>query len=287
MMRVEMRLSQKTAEVFAPDGVPIRRALARTTHLCLAAHSDDIEIMAPWAILECFGRADRWFCGVVATNGAGSPRADLYAKHSDGQMRVIRRLEQKKAAVVGEFGALAMLDHPSVAVKNPRAAAVRADIKAIMLAARPDVVITHNLADKHDTHVALALRTLESLRELPSAARPRKLFGGEVWRDLDWMPDSEKVLWDVSKRENIQAALLGVFDSQISGGKRYDLAAAARRRAYATYSQSRSVDAATGFSAAMDLTPLIRNVALDPAEYVAAFVKRFGDDVRRRLDRFL
>ena len=281
-----MKLTRSTAEVFVPDGLPVSRALARTTSMCIAAHHDDIEIMAPHAILECFGAPRKWFMGVVVTNGAGSPRADLYARFTDRQMQAVRREEQRKAAIVGEFGALAMVDHPSSAVKSPGKRDVREDLCRLILAAKPDVVIGHNLADKHDTHVALALRTIEALRSLPPKARPRRFYGGEVWRDLDWMPDGEKVRWDVSGRENIQAALLGVFDSQISGGKRYDLAAAARRRAAATYYQSHRVDAATAASVAMDLTPLLRDDSIDPAAYVAGMIGRFRNDVLKRIGRF-
>lgn len=281
-----MKLARPTAEIYVPDGTPIPRALARTTHLCIAAHHDDIEIMAPAAILECFGRKDKWFMGVVATDGSGSPRADLYARFTDAEMRAVRRGEQEKAAVVGEFGALVMLDHPSAAVKKTRKAAVRKDVRELVLAARPDVLITHNLCDKHDTHVALALRVIEALRGLPREKQPRKVYGGEVWRGLDWLLDEDKVLWNVSKRENIQNALLGVFDSQISGGKRYDLAAAARRRAHATYTQPRKVDAGTGLSVAMDLTPLVWDPRIDPVEYAEAFVARFGADVRKRILKF-
>jgi LmbE family N-acetylglucosaminyl deacetylase len=281
-----MKLTRSTAEIFVPDGLPVSRALARTTSMCIAAHHDDIEIMAPHAILECFGRADRWFMGVVVTDGAGSPRADLYARCTDKQMQEVRKVEQRKAAVVGEFGALAMLAHPSSSVKSPRGKDVREDLCRLVRVARPDVIIGHNLADKHDTHVALALRTIEALRSLAPKARPRRFYGGEVWRDLDWMLDGEKIRWDVSRRENIQAALLGVFDSQISGGKRYDLAAAARRRAAATYYQSHKVDATTAAAIGMDLTPLLRDDTIDPSEYVAGMVERFRKDILNRIRRF-
>ncbi len=42
-------------------------ALARTTHIGVVAHPDDLEIMAWPAIRDCFGREERWFLGVVAT----------------------------------------------------------------------------------------------------------------------------------------------------------------------------------------------------------------------------
>jgi LmbE family N-acetylglucosaminyl deacetylase len=282
-----VKLARSTAEIFIPDGLPVSRALARATFMCVAAHHDDIEIMAPRAILECFGRSDRWFTGVVATTGAGSPRADLYARYTDRQMRAVRKLEQRKAAIIGEFGALVLLDHPSSAVKNPEGKDVREDIRNLALAAKPDVLIGHNLADQHDTHVALALRTIEALRSLPPKIRPRKFYGGEVWRSLDWILDDEKVTWDVSRRENIQAALLGVFDSQISGGKRYDLAATARRRAAATYNQSHRIDTATALSVAMDMTPLLSDDRRDPLEFVEGFIERFKKDVRKRIEQFI
>ena len=221
------------------------------------------------------------------TNGAGSPRVDLYVRYTDKQMQAVRKLEQRKAAIIGEFGALVLIDHPSSAVKNPNEKDVREDIRSLALAAKPDVIIGHNLADKHDTHVALALRTIEALRSLPPKARPSKLYGGEVWRDLDWIVDDEKIMWDVSKRENIQAALLGVFDSQISGGKRYDLAAAARRRAAATYNQSHRIDATTALSVAMDMTPLLLDDRMDPLEFAEGFVERFKNDIRKRIEKFI
>jgi len=71
---------------------------------------------------------------------------------------------------------------------------------------------------------------IAALREMPADHRPKKVYGCEVWRDLDWMVDSDKVVFAVDGHENIQNSLVGVFDSQIAGGKRYDLATQARRR---------------------------------------------------------
>ena len=74
------------------------------------------------------------------------------------------------------------------------------------------------------------------------------------------MLDDDKVAFDVTAHENLQAALLGVFDSQICGGKRYDLATMGRRRAHATYYASHGTDVAEGLTFAMDLTPLVQRL---------------------------
>jgi len=280
-----MKFHLLTAEIFVPDNLPVEEALARTTHLCIAAHQDDIEIMAAQPILECFQREDKWFTGVVVTDGRGSPRNGIYEQYNDEEMRLVRFKEQRKAAVVGEYAAQVMLDYPSKVVKDSRDTSPVEDIVSLLKAARPQVVFTHNLADKHDTHVAVALRVIAAIRSLPEDERPQKLYGCEVWRGLDWMVDSDKTTLDISQQENLQAALLGVYDSQISGGKRYDLASLARRRANATYFESHSVDVTTGLSFAMDMTPLITIANGSPADFVQEFIHRFAQDVRDRLER--
>jgi LmbE family N-acetylglucosaminyl deacetylase len=278
-----MKLQRDTAEIFVPDGLGTDEALARTTHLGVCAHQDDLEIMAYDGVLQCFQQKDRWFTGIVVTDGAGSPRDDLYADYTDEMMREVRRQEQKKAAYVGEYAAVALLDYPSKAVKTPPGAGPRDDIAALLTATRPETVYVHNLADKHDTHVAVTLRTIAAIRSLPEDARPKHLYGVEVWRDLDWMVDTDKVALDLSPHENLQAALVGVFDSQICGGKRYDLATQGRRRAHATYHASHGTDEATSLAYAMDLTPLVTDAGLDPWAYVSGYIDRLATEIQGRL----
>ena len=278
-----MKLSQASAEIFVPDQAPLDAALPRTTHLGIGAHHDDLEFMAAHGILECFARADRWFAGVVVTDGAGSARDFEYKNYTDDQMKSVRRLEQKKAAYVGEYGAQFLLDYPSSAVKDASRAALVSELSEILRVTRPEVVYTHNLADKHDTHVAVALGVLAACRGLEPALRPKQLIGCEVWRDLDWLCDADKLQMPVDRHENLQNALMGVFDSQIAGGKRYDLATAGRRKAHATYFESHGTDQHTALIWGMDLTPLMHEG--DPATYVAAYIRRFEDEVLGRVRR--
>jgi LmbE family N-acetylglucosaminyl deacetylase len=280
-----MRFHQNTTEIFIPDRVPVEQALERTTHLAIAAHQDDIEIMAAAPILACFQQSDQWFTGVVVTDGRGSPRNGTYQNYSDEAMRLVRIQEQKKAAVIGEYAAQIMLDYPSKTIKDSSKTDPVEDILAILGSTYPKSVYTHNLADKHDSHVAVALRVIQAIRHMPETVRPEKVFGCEVWRGLDWMLDTDKISFDVSGHENLQAALVGVFDSQITGGKRYDLASLGRRRANATYFQSHSVDTAQGLIYGMDLTPLIENQHQDIGEFVDEHIQSFAKDVAGRISR--
>jgi LmbE family N-acetylglucosaminyl deacetylase len=278
-----MRFHNPSADLFVPDGLASEAALARTTHLAISAHQDDIEIMAYHGIAECFGRKDKWFTGVVLSDGAGSPRSGIYGDYTDEEMQKVRVVEQRKAAYVGEYACQIQLGFTTSQVKNPDESAVVEDLKRILRAARPEFVYLHNLADKHDTHVAVALRAISAMRAVASVHTPKHVYGCEVWRDLDWLVDDDKRALPVSARPGLAAALVGVFDSQVTGGKRYDLATAGRRVANATYFASHGVDVETGLSFAMDLTPLVEDRELPIADYVLGFVDRLRADVKRRL----
>ncbi len=275
-------LSHPHADSFVPDGSQLESALARTTHLAIGAHPDVLELMAAHGVMECFHQPGRWFTGVVVTDGAGSAREHDYARYSDAELIAVRRHEQRKAAYVGEYSAVLQLAHPSAAVKQA-APAVQQDLEQIVAACRPERLYTHNLADKHDTHVAVALRVVAACLALPESQRPARLIGCEVWRDLDWLCDTDKLVMPVDGHENLHAALMGVFDSQIAGGKRYDLASAGRRRANATYFESHGADRHTSLIWGMDLTPLLHGA--DPARLVTDYIARFEREVSERLAR--
>jgi len=282
-----MKFQIPSAEIFVPDGLPATDALARVTHLGIGAHQDDLEFMAFHGILQCFHSETEWFGGVTCTNGSGSARTGAYADFSDEEMMAVRREEQRQAAIVGRYAAMVQLDYPSGIAKDPADSRLREDLRAIFAASRPRVVYTHNPADKHDTHIAVVVPVIQAIRGLPREQRPQAVHGCEVWRDLDWLGDREKIVHDVGGSDSLAAALNGIFDSQIAGGKRYDLAVMGRRRANATFFESHGVDASDALAFAMDLTPLVRDDALDIIEYVTGFIDRFRADVAAKLAKQL
>jgi LmbE family N-acetylglucosaminyl deacetylase len=275
------------ARLMIPDGLAAPEALRRTTHLGIGAHQDDLEFMAFHGILACYDQKDRWFGGVTITDGRGSSRAGKFRDWTDDQIAAERIREQDAAAVIGQYAFMAQLGHPSKSVRDARETVVRDDLFRILEVTRPEVVYLHNLADKHDTHVGCALRCLEALRRLPKADRPQKVYGCEVWRDLDWLVDSEKTPMPVSARPELARALNEVFATQIAGGKRYDLAVIGRRMANATFGQAHTTDQESAMQWAMDLTPLVHEESLAPIAYTTGFIDRLKADVTTRLRQSL
>ena len=279
-----MTFSHPRANVYVPNPREAPAdALARVSDLCIVAHPDDIEINCFSAIADCLDDPRRALGGVVVTDGAGSARTGAYAHITNEQMKDVRREEQRRAAQIGQYAIVIQLAHPSADVKNRDQVTVTSDLVQIIAGCRPDTIYLHNPADKHDTHVAVFLRALEVVRGLPSDRKPKRLIGFEAWRDLDWLPDGDKVLLDSGRRPELAAQLVKVFESQIDGGKRYDLAAPGRRLAHATFQTSHAVDRVAGITWGMDLTPLLRDPTHSVEGFAADIVGRFHEDVIRRL----
>jgi LmbE family N-acetylglucosaminyl deacetylase len=261
-------------DIFVPGGSgDWRAALGEVTHLGIGAHADDLEFMAFAGIAECRAGGGV-FGGVTVTDGLGSVGGA-------GNLVAVRRTEQRQAAEMGGYGVMIQLGRSSEEARTPGALA--ADLGEILAMARPRTVYTHNPADRHETHVALSSAVIEALRKMEKARRPERVFGCEVWRDLDWMTDEDRVRLDCGRDGEFAAKLNSVFRSQIEGGKRYDLAVMGRRRAQATFDDPRSADAAAMVTLAMDLTPLIEDEDLSLRDFVAAKIDRFREDVLRRL----
>ena len=281
-----MKFSHSKADLYIPDSLDSEIAIKRTTHLGIGAHQDDLEFMALHGILECFQKENQWFGGVTCTDGAGSARSGPYAEYTDEEMKTIRVQEQKTAALIGQFSFMAQLAHPSsVSKQSDKRIALADDLETVLKKVEPEIVYTHNPFDKHATHIGVLLATLEAIHRLPESKRPKKLLGCEVWRGLDWLPDNLKVVQPLDTHPNLAGALNGVFDSQITGGKRYDLAVEGRRVANATFFDSHSVDHSGRVAYAIDLTPLVASdQPKDLRRFVADVVKTFHTNLATTID---
>lgn len=280
-----LKLSQPNHDIFVPDGASVEEALARTTFFGVGAHQDDLEFMAYYPILRAYQNAGEWFTGVTVTNGSGSARSGAYEKYSDEKMMQVRRVEQNDAAKIGRYSAMLQLDHPSSAVKDRSNTIVVDDLEKILRVTRPEKIYTHNIADKHKTHVGVVLKLVAAILRLPMNMRPKELIGCPVWRDLDWLCDKDKVVMVVDGDDALADRLMEVYQSQIAGGKRYDEATRGRRRASATYFESYKVDTAKNIIFGMDMTDLINERSITPRELFERYHASFGEEVMSNLEQ--
>ncbi|MEG1529556.1 MAG: PIG-L family deacetylase, partial [Clostridia bacterium] len=140
-----------------------------------------------------------------------------------------------------------------------------------------DALYIHSIFDSHKTHVAASICAIEAVRLLENSKKPKKIYGCELWRDLDWLPNDEKVVFDVSGNDELSRNLMDCFASQ-NAVKRYDLASIARRVSNATYYASHSGDTANELIYAVDLTELgFEGVSI--ASFAQAKLKKFAREV--------
>jgi len=274
-----VRFSRPEADAHVPAGGDLVSALASTTHLGIGAHADDLEIMAFPGICACRGRNHLHFSGVVATDGGGSP-----SKLSGQELVKTRMEEQKQAAGLGGYATVIQLAHPSAEIRGTGRKALTADLLQILKTAKPRTLYLHNPADRHETHIAVLLACLDALRQLPSAEQPAEIYGCEVWGDLDWVPVDKVVRLPCPAPADFGPNLLRVFRSQVEG-KRYDLAAAGRRRAQATFADAYQADQAEEVVLALDLKPLVQDPKLSLADFVSPLIGNFQKQTMERIRR--
>ncbi|MCL2164626.1 MAG: PIG-L family deacetylase [Oscillospiraceae bacterium] len=279
-----MKFHNPNAITYVPDDTAVADALQRTTSLCFAAHQDDIELMAYSAVAECFDSDEKWFGGVIVTNGAGALTEGVYEGYTTEQMIETRVREANQASSIGRYSFQIQLLYPSSEIKQAGSANVLEDMAAIIKACRAEKVFTHNLADKHPSHAAVALRTIEAIRRLPKDLRPRKLYGMAAWRDLDWVTDDLKVVFDASAHPNIAMALISLYDSQIAGSKRYDLAAEGRRRANSVLHSTHGLNVGEAVDFAIDMTALVEDDELSPKDYMISYVDALKREIASTID---
>ena len=272
------------SDLFIPDAVVAPEAYARCSHLGIGAHQDDLEFMAFHGISSCYDNDGLWFGGITCTDGGGSSRTGKYADTSDEEMQRIRAEEQRSAATIGQYSFVQQLGLSSAAIKDPQQRSALVDqVERILLQSQPELLYTHNPADKHATHVAVFLAVIEAIRRIPPYSRPKKVYGCEVWRDLDWLSPQDKIALDVSGHPELAKQLNACFDSQIAGGKNYGEAVLGRRKANATFHDSHSSDLIDQLWFAMDLTPLAEDDELSIHDFVESKLSAFTEEVLKGL----
>ena len=271
-------------DFFIPDGVPESEAMKRVTHMGIGAHQDDLEIFAYHGIETCYESGENWFAGVTLTDGGGSSRVGPYEHCTDDQMKAIRYSEQNKAAELGKYALQVQLGYPSSHIKDTdRSLGVVDEIEKLLRACRPRILYLHNPADKHDTHIASLTCCIAALRRLAEEERPEEVYGCEVWRDLDWLNDSSKVMLPVDRYPQLAEDLIRLFDSQVAGGKDYVRATLGRRLANATFFDARNSDQAKAYTAAIDLMPMLSDPSCTLETFIESHLAAFRQNVLKRI----
>ena len=259
--------------------LPKNRNANKVKYLCICAHQDDAEIMAIDGILKGYYSKKYSFALVVTSDGAGSARSGVFKDYTDEMMKKVRIDEQKEASEIGGYHSLYLLNYTSNEIKEKNNDLIVNEFVRIIKELKPEVIYTHNILDKHKTHLGVAFKVIEAVRSLPKIDQPKLFYGCEVWRGLDWVNDEMKVGFNVSRNIKLAKKILNVYKSQIEGGKEYTKATIGRRYQNATYYKSHSVDSFKQVSYAIDYRPLLQNPNLTVKDFALSFVDKLKEEV--------
>ena len=273
--------------ITVPDDSPQSMAFARTTHLAIGAHPDDVEIIGIQGIQQCYVEDGHWFTGVVVTNGARSARGGGFSAVENEGMISIRQQEQISAACLGRYSAMIQLGYESTQLLGSICLPLVEVLQSILTEIRPQVLYLHNPADRHATHVSVCLHAVEALRRMPEVHLPEQIWGVEVWRGLDWVDPAQITILDVSGSSELQSKLLASHQSQLQDGKRYDLAVRGRNVANATFASSTSVDELESAIYALDLRPLVGADAISVADYIRQLASQLQSELLKNLQPYV
>jgi LmbE family N-acetylglucosaminyl deacetylase len=281
---------ESTKNVYIPQTIinnnsnrdELSNILSRTTHLCIAAHYDDVEIMAFNGIWECYESNTNFFTAVIVTDGLGGEKNGIYKNFTDEEFINTRKEEQKKAAHLGKYNAVIFLEYSSLSTKDINFIPIDNDLSHIIDITKPHTIYTHSPFDFHITHLAVVSRVIGVLSNLKERYICQKIIGCEVWGSLDWLPQERKILLDVSQNINLQSNLIKVFDSQISRGKDFAAATLARRKANATFQKTMKEDSYKGITLAVLLNDtVVKNISLE--DFVDSVFREYAQETSSRL----
>ena len=265
--------------------LPKNRNTKPVKYLCICAHQDDNEIMAMDGVMKGIRSRNYSFALVVTADGGGSSRTGEFKDYTDEMMKEVRIKEQQEASEIGKYHSLYLLNYPSKDIKDKNNTDIVEEYKAIIKELKPEVIYTHSVLDKHPTHLGVAVKVIQAIRELPKEYQPKVFYGCEVWRGLDWINDDKKIGFDLSRNVKLQKKILDVFKSQIAGGKEYTKASIGRRYANATYFQSHSVDTYKLVNYGIDMRPLIKDKNLSIKEFALSYVEDLRNEISNELGK--
>jgi glucosamine-6-phosphate deaminase len=217
----------------------LQAALAKTTHVGVGAHQDDIEIMAGPMLLK---NKDHWM-NIIVTDGAASKSIlnGMATELTPKQLTDMRQREQREAA--RETGTpVIQLKYPSAAVNGHMGEGKRQEAAfalGTLFSAMPktEEVFGHNPIDKHATHLAVLAVQTAALR----AAQHKNLknvYAMEVWGGLTGIPEAQLSMFVVEDGRDLAAinTLIGKYQSQIQGqGRDYAATTTARMVGHGGY----------------------------------------------------
>lgn len=255
-------------------------------YVCICANPSDCEIMAIDGIQRGYRAKKYTFAAVITTDGADCEGFGKQKKYSPKKIALMRAAEQKKAANIGRYNSVYFMNYKAEDARNQDDEDIVNEYVEIIKELKPRIIYTHSILDRDPTHVAVAVKVINALRQLKKAQMPAQLYGCEEWRDLDWVSPEKVTTFDVSHNIRLQRQLISVHKSQ-NLNRDYISAAMGRRYVNATFAKSEKKKDAKLTSRAINMTTLLRRKEYPVKRFAMSFIDDLYTEINDSMDRAL
>lgn len=205
-----MALNSKTLKY-----VPTTKKEGRFVTMGFGVEIGDLERISSSYINDNFCDGNRCFVGVISRAPHNILGKNLYAGYSDQDMISIRMQEAVKAANIGSYASLYLLNYASLKEEKNF---LLSDYKNLLNNYRPDVIFTFSPFDDDIDHIVSLTVLIEAIKQIKNYS-PKHIFAVNTFGDFGAFNPEGLIHLNLSKQRDLINSLISVYVSIKEEGK--------------------------------------------------------------------
>lgn len=195
--------------------VPTAAKQGTLVALGFAVEAGDLEVIASSHISDVICDGHRSFVGVITRTPHDVEAVGAYSGFDADEMVTVRLHEAQKAANIGSYQALYLLNYGELAEPSPE---LVADYRDLLVTYRSDIVFTYSPLDRNREHLVSLKALLQAVNSLEAEQRPAHIYAVNTGGDLGQLLAEELVDLDYDARLPLIESMLSVYVSLAEAG---------------------------------------------------------------------
>ena len=261
-------LSLRAQAVILPAGMALTDYAGQANIVAIAPHPDDDAIGVGGSLLQHRAAGENVLV-IYVTDGAGTPTGGGRTREE-----IVRTRQQEAMRGLAEMKGQAgiFLNYASSAVKGENTPDVVHDLGALLDLLRPRVIYVTAPYERHSTHIACTLRTVEAIRAVENFTP--ELKGYAVWGYLYGDENLEYV--DISENIDAKRRAIRCHETEVAGHA-YDDGILGFHRYVAVFQESHGTQDMAYAELFLDMSRLVHDPALSVGDFARQQVTGFLD----------
>lgn len=200
--------------------VPTSAKTGTIVSLCIAGECGDVERLGLGGVIDALYNPNKSFVGVVTRAPHDIQNGGRYGLYSPADMIDIRLAEQQKAANIGSYGSIYVLNYQSYEDRE----SIIEDYVSLFKAYRPEIVYTYSPFEKDPAKIEVMKMVITALGRIEDGYRPQVIYGSYLGASLDLLADGQSVSLGLDSKVEYAYSVLDIYDSANENGENWDVA---------------------------------------------------------------